>query len=97
MAFGRRKARPATVAAEGRDRALTGRTRALVKRLRFYDRERADLRGFGYPRFTDASCPHSLGSDVELNRGGSNCVRNVNVRGPARPVPEVCRRTRRLW
>jgi hypothetical protein len=54
-----------------------------------YHRERADLRGFGYPRDNDASCPHTLGSDF----GGENhSTRPERFHAWAgRPVPDSCR------
>ena len=53
------------------------------------NRERADLRGFGYPRYTGASCPHVLGSAVAEEDPAADL--NVIVHGPASPVPVDCR------
>ena len=71
---------PPKRAATDRDRALT-EGNACVGCVSGFHRERADLRGFGYPPYTGASCPPTLGSDI--GAGDPAPVRNVIWHGPA--------------
>ena len=76
--------------AKDRDRARYWRKRVRWLGVSGFHRERADLRGFGYPRYNGASCPHTLGSDL----GGENKLPARPERYHAwagRPVPDNCR------